>query len=1464
MHNKKVLIDALRKLGNAKAPTAKKDIIVDPNGQWAHPGEITRIPSNTITMQGVPYPVMAKPNVGQPRMMYPGQDYHFPDADYVDEFPTNNKSLVKKSMGGLTRFSGSAGKMMGLPPIMSTLGNTAPKVVAKFPIMTQDTKNLLTNPAIDSYFPIRFGGDPYLPAGLEAYYIDPQDYNILNEATQQLETDPNWRQEGLKNAYSSLYGSGKLDGYDPNLIKGKDYEFKNFSPGWQVSQNALHQLAGPQWMPSKEDFFTDKEIINLFQKEIDYRNARNQFDKMYPEDPATTMWNAFNQDTSRDELFSNLFPGVYMPNFRSKILSPEQTEALINKGLYNPTFTNKKMLNKSSLSSLTKGEDTLPRTYKEYIDTYDINSPLYTGDPKLIASEFRGQLGLKLDDINNATPEQLEAWRKQVIIKLRNSALERWQKETSNKLSGSDAYNQLMNRSGARNKDGGVVKKEGGESPKEFVSAKEGVDTPIYKQVSVKPSKIQGKGLFTNEPIRAGEPIGISHIRKVFNRNGELYQAPFPSTVLGYYNHSEEPNVREVDNGDHIVMVATRDIKPNEELTSNYNLSGIPDLEKPEDFKKGGSIPKLPKKKNARAYSRSLEATNRLLAEHPFFAQPKSRKNKIYDPNSQYFQDGGESGDKFKKRLMKRYPGMQGVYGAEGENLSIVKDPNYDARSVGYGDIEFQFPEGNPEIRYDNLIEENGPEYIYPNPSPNTYLALYNPRGANRGDVFLDMMHGMRDDPNYQPLLQNFEKAVRDARGEDMTWEYEGQVKNGSTQSRDRFDENYIDGQLRAQLAPGSIGMFSKGRKDYRIERKYDSPEMRAAAKDIRNYLKGKPTEEDYIEADLTPEEIQEYAKGGYIIEDISVPELTKASYGMITKAGNALSKVSKVPSPSGWVRGTTSIIPRVPPTKLTLGSIPADFPANVTFPLDIYNKDQSGYLTLYPNPKVKGVDDNTFHFLAKMPNSIEAGRAFQLMNQAFTKPNPSILEPYSLSLDSYNMLLNMGKRPDWQMTYENHIPLNYMSVNHNLFEGLEVPRGIRTGRSLKQETADEMVKRLNDMLLQKGMTEQARVFNVPGSSLKEIQVPNYRLTRQYANGGFLPKAANGLPVGLSELGKLGRAGLYKSINPAGYAILDKVKALPTELYKNTVSNETRPFRVGMSLKYGHQPHLETLLKIKRIPLEEFKKMSDKDRMQVFDQSTLSKLNDIGQRRLDAWAVGLGLPQEYGTLEQIGDNKFRMLNTAYSPDYFNDLYNDLRASGYEQGLSFGHNPLEDLTREHYRIKRQANYGNEQELDDWMRQQDAMRIAGWNPWVRSRHAKLNDLQPFSGVSTGKVWDNDQFGVMGGFGWDINDHPQGLQFTTNDIWDLNPWEKRGHAYLNPTDAAKQIAASSFFKPLQNVEALKLVGGKPFLIENNFVVDPKTYKTLDSWEEGGNVDYTLGDEVDEATMRELEKLGYTFEKI
>jgi len=37
---------------------------------------------------------------------------------------------------------------------------------------------------------------------------------------------------------------------------------------------------------------------------------------------------------------------------------------------------------------------------------------------------------------------------------------------------------------------------------------------------------------------------------------------------------------------------------------------------------------------------------------------------------------------------------------------------------------------------------------------------------------------------------------------------------------------------------------------------------------------------EEYFELDLTPEEIEEYARGGFIVEDISVPSLSHAQEG--------------------------------------------------------------------------------------------------------------------------------------------------------------------------------------------------------------------------------------------------------------------------------------------------------------------------------------------------------------------------------------------------------------------------------------------------------------------------------------------------------------------------------------------------------------------------------------------------------
>lgn len=61
-------------------------IVEDDMGQWAYPGEITKINSNQITMQGVDYPVLGISDTGDTQMMYPDQEYSF-DGSSVTEYP---------------------------------------------------------------------------------------------------------------------------------------------------------------------------------------------------------------------------------------------------------------------------------------------------------------------------------------------------------------------------------------------------------------------------------------------------------------------------------------------------------------------------------------------------------------------------------------------------------------------------------------------------------------------------------------------------------------------------------------------------------------------------------------------------------------------------------------------------------------------------------------------------------------------------------------------------------------------------------------------------------------------------------------------------------------------------------------------------------------------------------------------------------------------------------------------------------------------------------------------------------------------------------------------------------------------------------------------------------------------------------------------------------------------------------
>jgi len=79
-------------------------VIEDNRGQWAHPGKITKINSNNITMKGVNYPVLGISDTGDKKMMQPGKDYKF-DGNSVTEYPMakDGKSLVE--LDQLTNFT---------------------------------------------------------------------------------------------------------------------------------------------------------------------------------------------------------------------------------------------------------------------------------------------------------------------------------------------------------------------------------------------------------------------------------------------------------------------------------------------------------------------------------------------------------------------------------------------------------------------------------------------------------------------------------------------------------------------------------------------------------------------------------------------------------------------------------------------------------------------------------------------------------------------------------------------------------------------------------------------------------------------------------------------------------------------------------------------------------------------------------------------------------------------------------------------------------------------------------------------------------------------------------------------------------------------------------------------------------------------------------------------------------------
>lgn len=89
---------------------------------------------------------------------------------------------------------------------------------------------------------------------------------------------------------------------------------------------------------------------------------------------------------------------------------------------------------------------------------------------------------------------------------------------------------------------------------------------PLPNYLTIKPSNIDGLGLFAIKPIRKNTLIGITHLTDAITK--QIYRTP----LGGFINHSKTPNceLKEVQRFKY--LITKKDIEPLEEITLFYTM----------------------------------------------------------------------------------------------------------------------------------------------------------------------------------------------------------------------------------------------------------------------------------------------------------------------------------------------------------------------------------------------------------------------------------------------------------------------------------------------------------------------------------------------------------------------------------------------------------------------------------------------------------------------------------------------------------------------------------------------------------------------------------------------------------------------------------------------------------------------------------------------------------------------------
>ena len=90
---------------------------------------------------------------------------------------------------------------------------------------------------------------------------------------------------------------------------------------------------------------------------------------------------------------------------------------------------------------------------------------------------------------------------------------------------------------------------------------------PLPSYLTIKPSSVEGLGLFAVEPIKKSTKLGISHVADVHFANGYIR-----TPLGGFINHNNTPNCETLYEGRIISIITITDIKAGEELTLYYTM----------------------------------------------------------------------------------------------------------------------------------------------------------------------------------------------------------------------------------------------------------------------------------------------------------------------------------------------------------------------------------------------------------------------------------------------------------------------------------------------------------------------------------------------------------------------------------------------------------------------------------------------------------------------------------------------------------------------------------------------------------------------------------------------------------------------------------------------------------------------------------------------------------------------------